>query len=150
MTLSTDEKETALTPQGKTPSPHTDTPQGGLHKYYTLCIAVLQGVCRQIRKESCRLMRFLKKLYEQGIYPSEEIVPADPAYKTVFEKLESEFLALQASLPPASCERLEALKALSLEESSLYAYANFAYGLRLGLLLALDALTPPPSARKGV
>ena len=89
-------------------------------------------------------MCFLQTLYEQGICPSEEIVPADPAFRAVCRQIEDEINALKASLPPASRERLDALRSLTLEESALYGYANFAYGLRLGLLLALDALAPTP------
>ncbi len=86
-------------------------------------------------------MSILKDWYNGQLYPAEEIVPREEKYRQLQRKIEQERGYFEAQFTPKDRERFDALNCLMLEQSSLYAYANFAYGFKLGLLLLCEVIT---------
>lgn len=80
-------------------------------------------------------MSILKDWYNGQLYPAEEIVPREEKYIQLQHKIEQEREHFESQFALKDRERFDELNSLMLEQSSLYAYANFAYGFKLGLLL---------------
>lgn len=85
-------------------------------------------------------MSILKDWYDGQLYPAEEIVPREEEYMQLQHKIEQEREYFEAQFTTRDRERFDELNSLILEQSSLYAYANFAYGFKLGLLLTFETI----------
>ena len=83
----------------------------------------------------------LKALFDEGIYPFEEIVPNDPEYRTVNRQIseEKQYFIQVMSLDDA--RRFEGLGSLCSRSASIYARDCFIYGFRLGALLMGEVFT---------
>ena len=81
----------------------------------------------------------LHQLFDQGLFPSEEIVP-DQEEQAVRRKISGELKALHKLLPPEEANRLEELDDLYGQAAALYGRACFCHGFRLGAALAADIL----------
>lgn len=85
-------------------------------------------------------MSLLEKLYNGGIDPNEEIVCCTPAYHALNNKInkEREYFVSHFSLEDA--RRFDDYECLLMESSSMYAYANFAYGFKLGTMMMCEVM----------
>ena len=84
-------------------------------------------------------MSLLYELYQGEIFPAQNIVPSDPDYRRLVHAVQEERQRLEETLTESEKAQMERLADLMLQESSQYAYENFAHGFRLGLLLMGDA-----------
>ncbi len=84
----------------------------------------------------------LKDLYYGNLSPADTIIPQDPNYGPLWDKIEQETERLAAKLPPEDGERLENLDDLYGAAACMYACESFASGLRLGMALCRETLTP--------
>lgn len=80
---------------------------------------------------------FLKRLYQHGIHPAEEILPKDPAYWPTWDAIEAEWKVIAALLPGES-SRIEELQNRYCEVLDMTCFAGFTYGLRFGILMTED------------
>ncbi len=83
----------------------------------------------------------LQQLYNGEIYPAEQIVPRSAEYRELCRKLDEEKKDLREQLSVSDQERFEVIETLSQEIASLYSYADFSCGFRLGMGLMIDVLT---------
>lgn len=84
----------------------------------------------------------IEDIYYGTLCPAEKIIPQDPNYGPLWDKIKQETQYLAAKLPGEDRARLEGLDALYSETACMYAYASFACGLRLGMALDRETLTP--------
>lgn len=82
----------------------------------------------------------LEQLYNGEIYPSKNIVPTNPKYRPLTQKISYEREELQTKLNAEDSERLETLDEMYAETSSMYGYENFLCGFKLGASLMLEIL----------
>lgn len=80
----------------------------------------------------------LEQLFGGEIYPAEQIIPADPAYRPTSLKIGEERENLKKKLCEEDSERLEKLNDMHMEVCSMNCYAGFSYGLKLGVLLMFE------------
>lgn len=85
-------------------------------------------------------MGILKDLYNGKIYPLDAIVPQDEEYRKTGEKIGEMRSYFEGKLPPEDKEKFARWNQLINEDCYMEAYANFAYGFRLGMLLMFDTL----------
>ena len=85
-------------------------------------------------------MSILQGWYSGELHPAEEIDPGDRAYRALEEKIERSRDDFTERLSAADREKFEELTGHMLEESDRYAYASFAYGFKLGLLLMHEVM----------
>ena len=85
-------------------------------------------------------MSILKDWYDGHIYPSEEINPNSPEYCALEEKIQQEQDYFSKQFSTAEKERFEQFTTLIYEQSDLFAFASFAYALKLGLLLMYELM----------
>lgn len=86
-------------------------------------------------------MGIINDLYSGQIFPAEEIVPRDPEYRALEQKVKEAKDYLFSRLPLEDGARLDHMYELIMSESSLYAYYHFAYGFKLGALLMQEIST---------
>lgn len=72
----------------------------------------------------------IEDIYYGTLCPAEKIIPQDPNYGPLWDKIKQETQYLAAKLPGEDRARLEGLDALYSETACMYAYASFACGLR--------------------
>lgn len=82
----------------------------------------------------------IHELYNGGIYPFESIVPTDPNYRPLEQKINEEREVLKEKLSKEDGERMDDLSDLYRESSTMYGYANFSHGFKLGALLMCEIL----------
>jgi hypothetical protein len=70
----------------------------------------------------------LEELYYGRIYPFEQIVPQDPKYRPLGQKISDIKETLEEKLPAEDVQALEDLLDLSCDSSVMEAYASFEYG----------------------
>lgn len=80
----------------------------------------------------------LEQLYNGNIYPSKNIVPTNPEYGPLTQKINVEREALQAKLNADDSERLEKLGEMYVDSSSMYGFENFSCGFKMGALFMLE------------
>lgn len=83
-------------------------------------------------------MSIWEALYNGELYPGEEIVPRNPGYSALGEKIGKEREYFKSKLSPEDKERFEEWDGLLLTSSSMNSYANFSYGVKLGVLLMCE------------
>jgi len=83
----------------------------------------------------------LKSLFNDGIYPFEEIVPKDPEYRAVNRKISEEKQYFIQKMSSEDAQQFEKLENLYSESTSIYACECFTYGFRLGALLMGEVFT---------
>lgn len=84
------------------------------------------------------MKNILERLYTGELYPSGKIVPNDPEYQPLTQKICEEQKKLKRQLSEADRESLEHLEELYSMECDMESYANFAYGMKLGIQLMCE------------
>ncbi len=82
----------------------------------------------------------LKSLFDDGICPFEDIVPRDPQYRAINQKISGEKRYFIGKMSPDDTRRFEELEKLYSESTSIYACDCFIYGFRLGASLMIEVL----------
>ncbi len=82
----------------------------------------------------------LEELFYGHFFPFERIVPHDPGYRPLNQKISGLKQKLQAKLPAEDYQTLAELLNLSCDSSVMEAYASFEYGFKLGALIMLEVL----------
>ena len=80
----------------------------------------------------------LQQFFEGGFYPSETVVSDDPDYVTKGHQTGEEIEYIANRLNADDKVRFDKLMDLMGEMEHLNGYANFAYGLRTGILLMFE------------
>lgn len=83
-------------------------------------------------------MSILRDLYNGDVYPAEEIVPRDTEYRNLSNEIGELRKHLNDKLQTEDKAQFEKMDDLILKTSSMYGFANFSYGLKLGLLLMCE------------
>ena len=82
----------------------------------------------------------LEELYDGNVYPDELIVPKDPGYPPLREKMSTALEMWKQKLSEEDYGQFESLLDLRSEMSSMEASATFVYGFKLGALIMLEVL----------
>jgi hypothetical protein len=82
----------------------------------------------------------LEELFYGHILPFERIVPQDPKYRPLNQKISGIKQALQEKLPAEDYQTLEELLDLGCDSGVMETYASFEYGFKLGALMMLEVL----------
>lgn len=85
-------------------------------------------------------MSILEKLYNGDVYPAQDIVCNTPEYRELFNKINEERQYFMKQLSPEDEDRFDEFENLLSESSSMYAYANFVYGFKLGTMLMCEVI----------
>ena len=85
---------------------------------------------------------FLEQLYFGEFFPGENVPSRDPDYWPTCRKIEKERCFISDRLSSEDREHLERLVNLLLDMSCMTDFDNFAYGLRAGVLLMHEVMTP--------
>jgi Family of unknown function (DUF6809) len=80
----------------------------------------------------------LEELFYGHLYPFERIVPQDPGYRPLNQKISGIKQTLQEKLPVEDCQALGELVDLCCDSGVLEAYVSFEYGFKLGALIMLE------------
>lgn len=86
-------------------------------------------------------MSILKDLYDGKIYPLDAIIPQDKEYQKTNEMIGEMRDYFEEKISSKDKEKFEQWTNLMRDSAYMEAYANFAYGFRLGMALWLDVLT---------
>ena len=79
-----------------------------------------------------------EQIYDGEFFPSEAVVSNDPDYVTMSRKEGEEIEYIASRLNDEDKARFDKLIDLMGETKHMNGYANFAYGLRAGILLAFE------------
>ena len=82
----------------------------------------------------------LEELFNGNIYPDELIIPQDPEYPLVNQKISDTLGLWRKKLSEEDYEQLEDLLDLRSQSDSLHAAASFTYGFKLGAAIILEVL----------
>jgi len=82
----------------------------------------------------------LEELYEGNIYPDELIIPKNPEYRPLNQKISDTIETLKEKLSENDCKQLEALLDMRCETSSQDATASFLYGFKIGAVIMIEVL----------
>ena len=82
----------------------------------------------------------LEELYYGHIRPFERIVPQDPGYRPLNQKISDIKETLQEKLSAEDYQALAELLGLYCDSGVLEAAASFGYGFKLGALMMLEVL----------
>lgn len=85
-------------------------------------------------------MGIIKDLYNGELYPFENINPQDKEYQKTEIKTGEMKKHLWEKMSPEDQEKFEEWNRLQHECRCMEAYANFAYGFRLGIMMMVDVL----------
>lgn len=80
-------------------------------------------------------MSVLHSWFNGELFPAEQIVPRDKEYRAIANEIEEVKEHIIGRLSSEDSARFDHLQELMLLHSSMYAYAHFAYGFKLGVLL---------------
>lgn len=80
----------------------------------------------------------LQQIFEGEFYPSETVVSGDPDYVTKGHQTGEEIEYIASRLTADDKVRFDKLMDLMGEMEHMNGYANFAYGLRTGILLMFE------------
>ena len=80
----------------------------------------------------------LDQIYDGEFFPSEAVVSSDPDYVTMSHKEGEEIEYIASRLNDEDKVRFDKLIDLMGETEHMNGYANFAYGLRTGILLMFE------------
>ena len=82
----------------------------------------------------------LEELFYGQFFPFERIVPHDPGYRPLNQKISGLKQKLQERLPAEDYQTLKELLDLGCDSGLMETYASFEYGFKLGALLMLEVL----------
>lgn len=82
----------------------------------------------------------LQTLYDGQVYPCEAIKPNDTKYKELHSKISTERHYFKQKLSEQDGIRFDEMEELYLGATRIDMFASFSYGMKLGLLLALELL----------
>lgn len=85
-------------------------------------------------------MSILRNLYEGNIFPAEDIVPEDPEYRIITDKIDKERQYFERKLSDDDKERFEKWNGLVYECEKMTAYANFACGFKMGAAIVYETV----------
>ena len=80
----------------------------------------------------------LGQIYDGEFYPNETVVSGDPDYVAMSHQEGEEIEYIASQLNDADKVRFDKLMDLMGETEHMNSYANFAYGLRTGILLMFE------------
>lgn len=83
----------------------------------------------------------LKELYGGRIYPSELIIPKDPEYHPLNQKISDTISLWQKKLSEEDYEHLEELLDLHSQSNSMHSTSSFVHGFKLGASIMIEVLT---------
>lgn len=83
-------------------------------------------------------MSILETLYNGELYPGEEIVPRNPDYRSLGEKIGKERKYFKSKLSSEDKKCFEERDGILLTSSPMNSYAHFSYGFKLGVLLMCE------------
>jgi hypothetical protein len=83
----------------------------------------------------------LEELYAGQISPDELIVPKDPQYRPLNQKISDALKTWCEKLSETDYQQLEALLDLRSQTDAMEATAAFAHGFKLGALIMIEVLT---------
>ena len=83
----------------------------------------------------------LEQIYDGEFYPNETVVSGDPDYVTMSHQEGEEIEYIASQLNDADKVRFDKLIDLMGETEHMNSYANFAYGLRTGIMLMFELFT---------
>lgn len=83
----------------------------------------------------------LEQIYDGEFCPCENIIPNNPKYISLKQKISDEIEYISGQLNIADSERFEKLLNIITDAQSMESYANFTYGLRSGISLMLELFT---------
>jgi predicted esterase len=83
----------------------------------------------------------LEELNDGRIFPAEQIVPQNPEYRPLNQKISGIKQTWQKKLSTEDYQSLEALLELYCESSALEASASFVFGFKLGASIMLEVLS---------
>lgn len=95
-------------------------------------------------------MSILKDWYDGTIYPAEDIVPQDAAYRAIGHQFCTERERLEQRLSPDDRAQLSKLDDLQFELSRMQEYAHFSYGFRLGAKLMHELCTQTEGRKRNI
>ena len=80
----------------------------------------------------------LKSIFNDGIFPFEDIKPSDPEYFKIYEKIGEEIEYFIKRMPHDDVQRFERFENLFSKVESLFHYDCFEYGFKLGAQLMME------------
>lgn len=83
----------------------------------------------------------LEELYDGNIYPDELIIPKDPGYNLLNQKISDMLEMWKKKLSDDDYKLFEMFMDLRCESSSMEASASFIYGFKLGTLIMIEVLS---------
>lgn len=91
----------------------------------------------------------LEELYEGRIYPNELIIPKDPEYHPLNQKISDTIGLWKRKLSEEDYEQLEELLDLHSQSNSMYSASSFMYGFKLGANIMIEVLTGKGELARG-
>ena len=82
----------------------------------------------------------LEELFYGQFFPFERIVPNDPGYRPLNQKISGLKQKLQERLPAEDYQTLKELLDLGCDSGLMETYASFEYGFKVGALIMLEVL----------
>lgn len=82
----------------------------------------------------------LEELHDGRIFPAELILPKDPQYRPLSQKISDAMKTWREKLSETDYQRLEALMNLHSQSDAMEATAAFAHGFKLGALIMMEVL----------
>ena len=82
----------------------------------------------------------LEELYDGRIFPAELILPKDPQYRPLSQKISDAMKIWREKLSETDYQQLEALLNLHSHFDDMEATAAFAHGFKLGALIMMEVL----------
>ena len=83
----------------------------------------------------------LEELYNGHIFPAELIVPQDPEYRPLNQKISDIKKTWEKKLSAEDYQSLEILLKLCYESMDMEVSASFGYGFKLGALMMLEVVS---------
>lgn len=80
----------------------------------------------------------LRQLYHGELYPDEAIMPSNPNYQKIQDKINDDYEYLKEKMSIEDVKRFDGLKNQMHDISAMEGYENFAYGFRVGVALMLE------------
>lgn len=80
----------------------------------------------------------LEELYDGNIYPDELIIPKDPGYNPINQKISDMLEMWKKKLSEDDYKQFEMFMDLRCEASSMEVSASFIYGFKLGALIMIE------------
>ncbi|TCL72450.1 hypothetical protein EDC14_1006165 [Hydrogenispora ethanolica] len=82
----------------------------------------------------------LEELHAGKIYPDELILPKDPQYRPINQKISDAMKVWREKLSETDYQQLESLMNLHSQSDAMEATASFVHGFKLGALIMMEVL----------